>query len=85
MVFFTTKYVFGKVHKLYAVDIATGEEVWSETLYSSWASPALSNGKLYIGGSAVDTTFYCYDAKDGSLIWENGGDGRSNRFITRCC
>ncbi len=31
----------------------------------------MSNGKLYIGGSAVDTTFYCYDTKDGSLIWKN--------------
>jgi len=71
MVFFTTKYVFGKEHKLYAVDIATGEEIWNVTHYSSWASPALSNGKLYIGGSAVDTTFYCYDAEDGTLIWEN--------------
>ena len=71
MVFFTTKYVYGKAHKLYAVNITTGEEVWDVTHYASWASPALSNGKLYIGGSAVDTTFYCYDAKDGSLIWKN--------------
>ena len=71
MVFFTTKYVYGKPHKLYAVNITTGDEVWNVTHYSSWASPALSNGKLYIGGSAVDTTFYCYDALNGSLSWEN--------------
>jgi len=71
MVFFTTKHVYGKAHKLYAVNITTGEEVWNVTHYSSWASPALGNGKLYIGGSAADTTFYCYDAKDGSLIWKN--------------
>ncbi len=71
MVFFTTKYVYGKARKLYVVDITTGEEIWNVTHYSSWASPALSNGKLYIGGSAVDTAFYCYDAGDGTLIWEN--------------
>ncbi len=71
MVFFTTEYIYGKAHKLYAVNITTGEEVWSVSHYASWASPALSNGKLYIGGSAVDTTFYCYDARDGSLLWEN--------------
>jgi hypothetical protein len=71
MVFFTTKYVYGKARKLYAVDITTGEEIWNVTHYSSWASPALSNGKLYIGGSAVNTVFYCYDAGDGTLIWEN--------------
>ncbi|MCK4731623.1 MAG: PQQ-binding-like beta-propeller repeat protein, partial [Methanophagales archaeon] len=71
MVFFTSKYVYRKAYKLYAVNITTGEGVWNVTHYSSWASPALSNGKLYIGGSAVDTTFYCYDAKDGTLLWKN--------------
>jgi outer membrane protein assembly factor BamB len=29
MVFFTTKYVYGKARKLYAVDITTGEEIWN--------------------------------------------------------
>ena len=71
MVFFTTKYVYGKARKLYAVNITTGAEVWNVTHYASWASPALSSGKLYIGGSAVDTTFYCYNAEDGTLIWKN--------------
>lgn len=70
LVFFTTKYMLTKKYGIYAVNITTGEEVWNVTHYSSWASPALSNGKLYIGGSFV-TTFYCYDAKDGSLIWKN--------------
>lgn len=76
LVFFTTKYVYGKEHKLYAVNITTGEEVWNVTHYSSWASPALSNGKLYIGGSGADTTFYCYDGKDGSLIWKTPVTGK---------
>jgi len=71
LVFFTTKYVYGKPHKLYAVNVTTGEEVWNVTHHSSWASPALSYGKLYIGGSSVDTTFYCYDALNGSLLWKN--------------
>jgi len=71
MVFFTTKYVYGKSHKLYAVNITTGDEAWNVTHYTSWASPALSHGKVFIGGSAADTAFYCYDARDGTLIWEN--------------
>jgi len=70
MVFFTTKYKI-KGRKLYAVDITTGEEAWNVSHYASWASPALSNGKLFIGGSVVDTTFYCHDARDGSLLWKN--------------
>jgi len=71
MVFFTSEYVYGKAHKLYAVNITTGDAVWNVTHYSSRASPALSHGKLYVGGSSVDTSFYCYDALNGSLIWKN--------------
>jgi outer membrane protein assembly factor BamB len=77
LVFFTTKYVFGKPHRLYAVDIATGEEAWNVSHYSSWASPALSNGKLFLGGSGADTTFYCYNAMNGSLLWYNDEMGGS--------
>ena len=71
LVFFTTKYVFGKEYGIYALNATTGEEVWYKKHKSSWASPAVSNGRLYIGGSSDDTTFYCYDARDGTLIWEN--------------
>ena len=71
MVFFTTKYVYGKVYGLYALNLSTGEESWNVTHKSSWASPALSDGRLYIGGSTVDSTFYCYNARNGSLLWKN--------------
>jgi outer membrane protein assembly factor BamB/ABC-type Fe3+-hydroxamate transport system substrate-binding protein len=71
MVFFTTEYIPMKEYGIYAVNMITGEEIWNVTHYSTWASPALSTGKLYIGGSAVDTTFYCFDALNGSLIWKN--------------
>jgi outer membrane protein assembly factor BamB len=71
LVFFTTKYVFGKPHRLYGITITTGEEAWNVSHYSSWASPALSNGKLFLGGSGADTTFYCYNAMNGSLLWYN--------------
>jgi outer membrane protein assembly factor BamB len=71
MIFFTTKYVYGKAHGLYALNLSTGEESWNVTHKSSWASPALSDGRLYIGGSAVDSTFYCYNARNGSLLWKN--------------
>jgi len=77
LVFFTTKYLYRKPHELYAVNITTGAEAWNVTHYSSWASPALSHGKVFIGGSAVDTTFYCYDARNGTLLWENDEMGGS--------
>lgn len=77
MVFFTTEYIPMKEYGIYVVNMATGEEIWNVTHYSTWASPALSNGKLYIGGSTVDTSFYCYDALNGSLLWKNEEMGGS--------
>ena len=71
LVFFTTKYVPFKDYGIYAVKISTGEDVWHRKHYASWASPALHDGKLFIGGSAADTTFYCYDARTGELLWKN--------------
>ena len=85
MVFFTTKYIPTKEYGIYAVNITTGEEIWHKKHKSSWASPALSNGKLFIGGSSADTTFYCYDAKKGALIWANedmGGAIQSSPVVT---
>ncbi len=77
LIFFTTKYVYGKAHGLYALNLSTGEESWNVTHKSSWVSPAVSDGRLYIGGSAVDSTFYCYNAHNGSLIWKNEEMGGS--------
>ena len=71
LVFFTTKYVYGQAHGLYALNLSTGEESWNVTHKSSWASPALSDGRLYIGGSTIDSTFYCYNARNGSILWKN--------------
>jgi hypothetical protein len=53
--------------KLYAVDIATGNEVWGRSLYGSLSSPAVSNGRIYIGDK--DKKINCIDATDGSEVW----------------
>jgi len=64
VVYFAT----GKNEKnLYAVDIATGAEVWSRYLYGSLSSPAISGGRLYIGDK--DLRINCFDASDGSEVW----------------
>jgi len=53
--------------KLYAVDIATGNEVWNRSLYGSLSSPAISDGKIYVGDK--DKKINCINATDGSMIW----------------
>jgi cobaltochelatase CobN len=53
--------------KLYAVDIATGNEVWNRHLYGSLSSPAISGDRIYIGDK--DKKINCINATDGSMIW----------------
>ncbi len=53
--------------KLYAVDIVTGTEVWSRYLYGSLSSPAISDGRVYIGDK--EFVIHCFDAGTGAEIW----------------
>jgi cobaltochelatase CobN len=53
--------------KLYAVDIATGTEVWSRYLYGSLSSPAISGGRIYIGDK--DKQINCIYASNGTTLW----------------
>jgi len=53
--------------KLYAVDIATGTEVWSRPLYGSLSSPAIAGGRVYIGDK--EFVIHCFDAGTGTEIW----------------
>lgn len=61
-------------HNLYAIDAATGREVWR---FESAAAPivgqpALSNGTLYFG--SFDANFYAVDAASGQLKWKSPVD-----------
>ncbi|MHC1575367.1 MAG: outer membrane protein assembly factor BamB family protein [Candidatus Methanogasteraceae archaeon] len=53
--------------KLYAVDIATGTEIWNRSLYGSLSSPAISDGKIYIGDK--DKQINCICASNGTTLW----------------
>ena len=64
--------------KIYCLDANTGELIWSYTTGNNvWSSPAISNGKVYIGSQ--DNKIYCLDADTGQLIWTyTTGDGVSS-------
>jgi len=68
VVFFATK------KRMYALDMA-GDELWRRDLGSTISSPAISHGRVYIGSSTLEKKFYCFDATDGSEIWNKSVDG----------
>ena len=53
--------------KLYAVGIVTGNKVWNRSLYGSLSSPAISDGKIYIGDK--DKQINCIYASNGTTLW----------------
>ena len=62
-------------HKLYAINAATGKELWrfEGATAPIAATPTLKDGVLYVG--AFDSNFYAVNAKDGSLKWKSTVDG----------
>jgi len=66
-VFFATRDV------LWAVDSATGDEVWQESMKGTISSPAISRGRVYVGTD--DSALNCYDASNGTLLWRAEANG----------
>jgi len=55
--------------KLYAIDLATGEERWSfETEDAVESPPLVLDGRVYFGSN--DCFVYCLDARSGALVWK---------------
>ncbi|MBN1761638.1 MAG: PQQ-binding-like beta-propeller repeat protein, partial [Methanomicrobia archaeon] len=65
---------FATADSMYAVDARTGGEVWSNPFSCVMSSPAISNGKVYIG-SEDDKKLYCYDGSTGVELWNYTVDG----------
>ncbi|MBM3934038.1 MAG: hypothetical protein FJ319_07020 [SAR202 cluster bacterium] len=56
-------------HHLYALDAASGSQVWRfKTGNMVWSSPVVDNGRVYIG--SLDQKVYALRLSDGSKVWE---------------
>jgi len=67
-------------HKVYALDLATGRQVW--TFFTEGPvrfAPAVAGEKLYV--AADDGMLYCLEASTGRLVWEFRGGPRDERLI----
>ncbi len=59
---------------LYALDLATGKEMWKTQLGPMKAAPAVRKGRVYVGD--MDGKFYAVEAATGKKLWtfETGGE-----------
>ncbi len=67
-------------HKVYAVDLDSGQEVWS--FYTEGPvrfAPCVSGGRVY--AASDDGCLYCLNSRDGRLIWHFRGGPRDERMI----
>jgi outer membrane protein assembly factor BamB len=67
-------YVGSDNGKLYCLDAFTGEVRWEfEAEYEIFASPAVADGRVYVGEGlhyTGDAKLYCLDASTGKLLWD---------------
>jgi parallel beta-helix repeat protein len=63
-------YVGSADGNVYCLDAATGDRIWNYTTGSSvGSSPAVADGKVYVGSMSPDNNVYCLDAATGDRIW----------------
>jgi len=55
--------------KIHALDAASGAGLWEKEILPNSASPAVSNGMVYVGGGGSHY-FYAFDASTGAEIWK---------------
>src|SRR5215813_392944 len=76
-----TVYFGSNDHRLYAVDLQSGEKKWEfKTDGRVASSPAVSNGVVFF--LSYDSNFYAVDATSGALKWKFKTEGE-RRFIAK--
>lgn len=64
----------GPFRTINALDLATGNKVWTTTLgHNTWTTPAVVNGLLYTGSE--DGNMYAIDAYNGAVQWKYPTNG----------
>ncbi len=59
-------------HRLYALDLNSGQPIWDEPFESNhalWSAPLIDGQTIYL--ASLDHTVYALDMESGKLLWEN--------------
>lgn len=54
----------------FAIDVATGEEIWSRELGTVWSSPQVVEGVVYISEVSASERLLALDAESGETLWQ---------------
>jgi len=73
---------YGKVYicsdddHLYCFDAYSGGEIWRYSIaeHPQWSSPAVADGKVYVGAGHYENKIYCINANNGTEIWNYTAD-----------
>jgi eukaryotic-like serine/threonine-protein kinase len=64
---------FGQGGNFFALDAATGKELWKHEVETWFYSSAISNGTVYAGND--DAQFHAYDLQTGEELWHTESKG----------
>ncbi|NOR16955.1 PQQ-binding-like beta-propeller repeat protein, partial [candidate division WOR-3 bacterium] len=80
VVYFTT-YNFNGPGRLYALDAGNGTEIWKNNIIRTDSTPAFyapsgsTRSYVYVASGCGGHRIYCFDVKNGELIWDVDGLG----------
>lgn len=73
-VVYVTYYIYSREHHLFALDAATGNQLWSFRFpsgISSVGEPTYDDGKVYVAqcDHSTNSFMWCFDAVSGDTVW----------------
>lgn len=71
-------------HKFYALDMNTGKKLWTKSMDHPESSPAIADGKIYIGDAGNIGILRCIESGQGNISKQNSLSGQvpwANEFI----
>ena len=83
-VFITPRVYFGGSHDTKALDLESGETLWTHPFDNAYSinPPTYHNGRIYIqrGNNSGDTQLWCIDSESGATVWSSPHSAQWERY-----